>query len=115
MKLYQAGYYRLGRRGSGSGWNIVAPSVGMSEFAKAGFKGIAARLADLKQTVQAPPEAMGIFQHDRFVYLMHVNYAASGEDSRGGFWLPPEGTAPARGRVAPKFPRGLDTAAPFSV
>ncbi len=83
MKLYQAGYYRLGRRGSGSGWNIVAPSVGMSEIAKAGFKGIAARLADLKQMVQAPPEAMGIFQHDRFVYLMHVNYAASGEDSRG--------------------------------
>ena len=69
MKLYQAGYYRLGRRGSGSGWNIVAPSVGMSEIAKAGFKGIAARLADLKQMVQAPPEAMGIFQHDRFVYL----------------------------------------------
>lgn len=83
MKLYQAGYYRLGGRGSGSGWNIVAPSRGMSEVAKAGFKGIAARLADLRQAAQMPAKAMGIFRHDRFVYLIHVNYAASGEDSRG--------------------------------
>ena len=83
MKLYQAGYYRLGGRGSGSGWNIVAPSRGMSEVAKAGFKGIAARLADLRQAAQMPARAMGIFRHDRFVYLIHVNYAASGEDSRG--------------------------------
>lgn len=83
MKLYQAGYYRLGGYGSGSGWKIVAPSAGMSEIAKAGFRGIASRLSDLKQTVQAPPEAMGIFRHERFIYLMHVNYAASGEDSRG--------------------------------
>ncbi len=60
MKLYQAGYYRLGGYGSGSGWKIVAPSAGMSEIAKAGFRGIASRLSDLKQTVQAPPEAMGI-------------------------------------------------------
>lgn len=83
MKLYQAGYYRLGGHGSGSGWKIVAPSVGMSEIAKAGFRGIASRLSDLKQTAKAPPEAMGIFRHERFIYLMHVNYAASGEDSRG--------------------------------
>lgn len=83
MKLYQAGYYRLGGRGSGSGWNIVAPSRGMSEVAKAGFKGIAARLADLRQAAQMPAKAMGIFRYDRFVYLIHVNYAAAGEDSRG--------------------------------
>lgn len=83
MKLYQAGYFRIGGHGSGSGWNLVAPSVGMSEIAKAGFRGIAARLVDLKQTAQTPPEAMGIFCHERFVYLMHVNYAASGADSRG--------------------------------
>lgn len=83
MKLYQAGYYRLGGRASGSGWKIVAPSAGMSEIAKAGFKGIAAKLVDLKQRIQMPDRAMGIFKHDRFIYLIHVHYAASGEDSRG--------------------------------
>lgn len=83
MKLYQAGYFRMGGRGSGSGWKIAAPSPGMSEIAKAGFKGIASRLVDLKQSGQMPQKAMGIFRHDRFIYLMHVNYAASGEDSRG--------------------------------
>ena len=83
MKLYQAGYYRLGGRASGSGWKIVAPSAGMSEIAKAGFKGIAAKLVDLKQSIQMPQRAMGIFRHDRFIYLIHVHYAASGDDSRG--------------------------------
>lgn len=83
MKLYQAGYYRLGGRASGSGWKIVAPSAGMSEIAKAGFKGIAAKLVDLKQSIQMPKRAMGIFRHDRFIYLVHVHYAASGDDSRG--------------------------------
>ncbi len=83
MKLYQAGYFRLGGRGSGAGWKLVAPSAGMSEIAKAGFRGIASRLADLRQTVQVPQTAMGLFRHERFVYLMHVNYAAAGEDSRG--------------------------------
>lgn len=82
MKLYQAGYYRLGGHGSGAGWKLVAPSAGMSEIAKAGFRGIAAKLVDLRQPLQ-PAEALGIFGHDRFYYLMHVNYAASGEDSRG--------------------------------
>lgn len=83
MKLYQAGYFRLGGRGSGAGWKLVAPSFGMSEIAKAGFRGIASKLADLRQTVQVPQTAMGLFRHERFVYLMHVNYAAAGEDSRG--------------------------------
>lgn len=83
MKLYQAGYFRLGGRGSGSGWKLVAPSPGMSEIAKAGFRGIAAKLVDARQTVQMPSEALGIFGHDRFIYFMHVNYAAAGEDSRG--------------------------------
>lgn len=83
MKFYQAGYYRLGGRASGSGWKIVSPSAGMSEIAKAGFKGIAAKLVDLKQSAQTPAKAMGIFRHDRFIYLIHIHYAASGEDSRG--------------------------------
>ena len=82
MNLYQAGYYRLGGRGSGAGWKLVAPSAGMSEIAKAGFRGIAAKLVDVGQR-DGQPEALGIFGHDRFFYLMHVNYAAVGEDSRG--------------------------------
>ncbi len=82
MNLYQAGYYRLGGSGSGAGWKLVAPSAGMSEIAKAGFRGIAAKLVDVRQR-SGQPQALGIFGHDRFFYLMHVNYAAAGEDSRG--------------------------------
>ena len=65
MNLYQAGYYRLGGRGSGAGWKLVAPSAGMSEIAKAGFRGIAAKLVDVGQR-DGQPEALGIFGHDRF-------------------------------------------------
>lgn len=83
MNLYQAGYYRLGKQGTGAGWNMVAPSEGMSEFAKAGFQGFASQLVNLRQRGQMPTKAMGVFRDDRFVYLMHVNYAAAGEDARG--------------------------------
>ena len=50
MDLYQAGYFRLGKQGRGSGWDIIAPSDGMSNFAIDGFKGIAASLINLQET-----------------------------------------------------------------
>lgn len=83
MNLYQAGYFRKGRQGSNAGWGIVAPSKGMSQIAKDGFKGIAAKLVELKGSAGMPVVNTGIFLHDRFVYLMSVNYAAQGEDARG--------------------------------
>ena len=83
MNLYQAGYFRKGRQGSNAGWGIVAPSKGMSQIAKDGFKGIAAKLVELKGSEGMPVVNTGLFLHDRFVYLMNVNYAAQGEDARG--------------------------------
>lgn len=83
MNLYQAGYFRKGRQGSGAGWGIVSPSKGMSQIAKDGFKGIAAKLVELKGTSGMPVVNTGLFLHDRFVYLMNVNYAAQGDDDRG--------------------------------
>lgn len=83
MDLYQAGYFRLGKQGRGSGWDIVAPSDGMSNFAIDGFKGIAASLINLQETVKMPVETAGLFQYDKFIYFIHVNYAAHGEDERG--------------------------------
>ncbi len=83
MKLYQAGYFRKGKQGNDAGWGIVSPSEGMSKTAKDGFQGIAANLTELKQKESMPVRNLGLFFHDRFVYLMHVNYAAAGEDARG--------------------------------
>ena len=83
MDLYQAGYFRLGRQGRGSGWDIIAPSDGMSNFAIDGFKGIAASLINLQETINMPAETAGLFQYDKFIYFIHVNYAAHGEDGRG--------------------------------
>lgn len=83
MNLYQAGYYRRGKQGNNAGWGIVSPSKGMSQIAKDGFKGIAAKLVELKGTANMPVVNIGVFLHDRFVYLMHVNYAAKGDDARG--------------------------------
>lgn len=83
MNLYQAGYFREGKQGSNAGWKIVSPSEGMSQVAKDGFKGIAANLTELKKTWTMPVTNLGIFLYDRFVYLMHVNYGAAGEDARG--------------------------------
>lgn len=83
MDLYQAGYYRQGKQGANSGWKLVSPSEGMSQIAKEGFKGIASNLAGLKGAMDMPETTLGVFQYDRFVYLMHVNYVATGEDSRG--------------------------------
>lgn len=83
MNLYQAGYFRKGKQGSNAGWKIVSPSEGMSQIAKDGFKGIAANLTELKKTWAMPVTNLGIFLYDRFVYLMHVNYGAAGEDARG--------------------------------
>lgn len=82
MDLYQAGYYRLGSQGSKSGWQLVSPSVGMSQKAKDGFKGIAANIIELKAT-GVPTFVSGIFTYDNFVYLLHTNYRAQGTDSRG--------------------------------
>ncbi|MFR2605769.1 MAG: hypothetical protein ACLTAX_11480 [Waltera sp.] len=56
---------------------------GMSQIAKDGFKGIAAKLVELKGSEGMPVVNTGLFLHDRFVYLMNVNYAAQGEDARG--------------------------------
>lgn len=83
MNLYQAGYFRRGRQGSSAGWGIVSPSRGMSQIAKDGFKGIAAKLVELKGIDGIPAVNMGIYLHDRFIYLMHVNYTAKGDDARG--------------------------------
>lgn len=83
MKLYQAGYFRKGKQGSNAGWNIVSPSEGMSKVAKDGFQGLAANLTELKRKGAMPVTNLGVFLYDRFVYLLHVNYAASGEDARG--------------------------------
>lgn len=83
MDLYQAGYFRLGKQGRGSGWDTVSPSDGMSNFAIDGFKGIAANLINLQETINMPVEAAGLFQYDKFIYFIHVNYAAHGEDGRG--------------------------------
>lgn len=83
MKLYQAGYFRRGKQGANAGWNIVSPSEGMSKIAKDGFQGLAANLTELKRRGTMPVTNLGLFLYDRFVYLLHVNYAASGEDARG--------------------------------
>lgn len=83
MNLYQAGYFRHGKQGSNAGWGIVSPSNGMSKIAKDGFRGIAANLIELKSKATMPVVNLGVFLYDRFVYLMHVNYAACGEDARG--------------------------------
>ena len=61
MNLYQAGYYRRGKQGSGAGWGIVSPSKGMSQIAKEGFKGIAAKLVELKSVGVVPVLNTGIF------------------------------------------------------
>lgn len=83
MKLYQAGYFRKGKQGNNAGWSIVSPSEGMSKIARDGFQGLAANLTELKRKGTMPVTNLGLFLYDRFVYLLHVNYAASGEDARG--------------------------------
>ena len=55
----------------------------MSNFAIDGFKGIAASLINLQETINMPAETAGLFQYDKFIYFIHVNYAAHGEDGRG--------------------------------
>lgn len=86
MNIYQAGYTRRGRQGQGAGWSIVAPSVDMSQIARDGFSGIAGNLAELANSRDMQREAYGVFQYDRYMYYLHINYDTSGEeiaDSRG--------------------------------
>lgn len=82
MNLYQAGYYRLGMQGVNAGWQLVSASDGMSQNAKEGFQGIASTLIGMKNA-NIPVFDLGVFKYDRFVYLLHINYQASGEDARG--------------------------------
>jgi len=82
MNLYQAGYYRLGTQGANAGWQLVSESSGMSQKAKEGFQGIASTIISLK-SANVPVQNLGVFKFDRFVYLFHINYNASGEDARG--------------------------------
>ncbi len=82
MNLYQAGYYRLGTQGVNAGWQLVSASDGMSQKAKEGFQGIASTLIGMKNA-SLPILNMGVYKFDRFVYLLHMNYQASGEDARG--------------------------------
>lgn len=84
MNLYQAGYTRRGKQGEGAGWSIVCPSEDMSQAAREGFGGFAGNLAELVNGNVMPKEAFGIFRHDRFLYYLHINYEAGGqEDARG--------------------------------
>ncbi|MBR1472553.1 MAG: hypothetical protein IJ600_13050 [Lachnospiraceae bacterium] len=84
MDFYQAGYFRVGKQGASSGWKVVSPSEGMSKSAREGFGGIASNLTELKRKISANTTvASGVFRHENLVYLVHVNYAAEGEDTRG--------------------------------
>ena len=74
MDLYQAGYTRRGRQGEGAGWALVSESEGMSQKAKDGFGGFAGNLAELVQSLEMPDQAIGIFQNNRFLYYLHINY-----------------------------------------
>ena len=82
MNLYQAGYFRLGMQGVNAGWQLVSASDGMSQNAKEGFQGIASTLIGMKNA-NVPVLDFGVFKYDRFVYLLHINYQANGEDARG--------------------------------
>ncbi len=73
----------MGKQGADSGWTMVAPSEGMSKIAKDGFKGIAANMVELKNRENLSQINMGIFQYERFFYLIHINYHAVGDDVRG--------------------------------
>lgn len=83
MNLYQAGYYRKGKQGSHSGWGVVSPSEGMGRMAIDGYSGIASNLVELNKNIDMPQVNRGIFKHDLFVYLLQINYKATGLDSRG--------------------------------
>ncbi|MDE6202284.1 MAG: hypothetical protein K2G19_02275, partial [Lachnospiraceae bacterium] len=83
MNFYQLGYFRTGKQGVDAGWKLVAASEGLDYDAANGFKGIAANLVELKKTLSVPSHIIGIFQYERFVYLIHVNFAARGKDERG--------------------------------
>ncbi len=83
MDLYQAGYFRLGTQGAGAGWKVVSPSEGMSKSAREGFGGIASNLIELRQKIAINGKnGFGVFHYDNLVYIVHINYAAEGEDVR---------------------------------
>ena len=83
VNFYQLGYYRTGKQGIDAGWKLVLASDGLDYAALNGFKGISANLAELKRGSAVPPCTLGVFQYERFVYIIHNNFAASGSDDRG--------------------------------
>lgn len=83
MNFYQLGYFRTGKQGGDAGWKLVAASEGLDYDVANGFKGIAANLVELKKTLSVPSHTLGVFQYERFVYIIHVNFAARGRDERG--------------------------------
>ena len=83
MNFYQLGYFRTGKQGIDAGWKLVLASDGLDYAASNGFKGISANLAELKRGSTVPPCTLGVFQYERFVYIIHNNFAASGSDDRG--------------------------------
>lgn len=83
MNFYQLGYFRTGKQEIDAGWKLVLESDGLDYAAENGFKGISANLAELKRVSAVPACTLGVFQYEKFVYIIHINFAASGSDDRG--------------------------------
>ncbi|MCQ5140953.1 hypothetical protein [Enterocloster bolteae] len=76
MNIYQLHYTRLGKQGSGAGWQITGTAKGTPQLVINAFYKIASNLVLAGAGNSMPAQALDIHIEDRYVYISHINYSS---------------------------------------
>lgn len=76
MNIYQLHYTRLGKQGSGAGWQITGAAKGTPQLAVNAFYKIASNLVSADAGNSMPAEALDVHIEERYVYISHINYSS---------------------------------------
>lgn len=74
MNIYQLQYTRLGRQGSGAGWQVAAVTRGTPQIAVNAFYKLASNLVAAGTGSAMPPKVWDIQLQDHFAFISRVNY-----------------------------------------
>lgn len=76
MNIYQLHYTRLGKQGSGAGWQVTGTAKGTPQLVINAFYKIASNLVSAGAVNSMPAQALDIHIEERYVYISHINYSS---------------------------------------
>lgn len=81
-KIYQLYYTRLGKQGSGAGWQVAAVSEGTPQLVQNAFAKLASNLVTAGSAGHVPGMALDLRILENYAFFSHVNYHSVNEGSQ---------------------------------